>query len=131
MLLSDVKDWLKNLNTKFDNYFIGKLDTSKDDSLGIYNLRGSGNPYIALGGLDCTGYEIKRISLLIHVDKNANNTEKKAHELFEELLELDSFMLGEYKVKFIGLLVPEPQSIGTDNNGVYEYVIEFEIYYER
>ena len=40
-------------------------------------------------------------------------------------------MMGEYRVAFIGMLVPEPQMVGTDDNGVYESVIEFEIYYER
>ena len=34
-------------------------------------------------------------------------------------------------VYFINLLHAEPISIDTDENGVYEWVVEFGIYYER
>ena len=39
--LSDIRDWLKSFNL-FSNYYIGRLDTKKKNSLGIYNLQDTG-----------------------------------------------------------------------------------------
>ena len=39
--LSDIRDWLKSFNL-FDNYYIGRLDQKKNNSLGVYNLQDTG-----------------------------------------------------------------------------------------
>ena len=41
ILLSDIRDWLKSFGL-FDNYYIGRLDTKKKNSLGVYNLQDDG-----------------------------------------------------------------------------------------
>ena len=130
--LEIVKDWLKTLKPVFSHYYVGKLDGKQDDSLGVYNLkRSSGPPGIALGGLQATKTQKKQISLLIHGTKNNVQTEKKAIELYEALLSCGSFSLSSYQIDFIGLLVPEPVFVDHDDNGIAEYVIEFEIYYRK
>lgn len=131
LALSEIREWIKTLDTKFDHYYIGKLDNKKSMSLGIYSLSRTGNPYIALGGLKNTSCAVKQVSLLLHCDKNADSTERKAIALYEELMTISPKLIGTSKIDFIGLLVPEPQAVGTDDKGVYEYVIELEIYYER
>lgn len=131
LTLSEVRDWLEALNTKFDHYYIGKLDNKKAMSLGIYTLKRQGNPYIAVGGVENTTYAVKQVSLLLHCTKDANVTERKAIALYEEILNAQNVVIGKSIVDFIGLLVPEPQDVGSDDKGVYEYVIELEIYYER
>ena len=129
--LSDVRDGLKTAQPQFANYYIGKLDQKKEMSLGVYTLNRGGLPVIALGGLQNSSYSIKQVSLLIHWNKSQADTEEAADELFQYLMNAEPGMMGEYKIAFIGMLVPEPQMVGTDDNGVYESVIEFEIYYER
>lgn len=132
MTLEIVKDWLKTLTPVFAHYYVGKLDGKQEDSLGIYNLkRTSGPPGIALGGLQATKVMNKQVSLLIHGTKNNVQTEKKAIELYEALLSCGSFSLADVHVDFIGLLVPEPVFVDHDDNGIAEYVIEFEIYYRK
>lgn len=69
--------------------------------------------------------------MLIHWNKNSTETEKTAYKLYEQLEAVSSFLLNDTKVYFIKLLQSEPISVGTDDNGIYEYVIEFDIYYER
>ena len=64
ILLSDVRDWLKSFNL-FDNYYIGRLDSKKKNSLGVYNLQDSGRREV-IGDLKI--YESKGVSLLIHGD---------------------------------------------------------------
>lgn len=130
MDLSMVRDFLKTLEPKFSSYYVGKLDAKKDNSLGIYNLKRSGGPQIALGGLDATKTLIKKISLLIHGTKNNVETEKLSNALYESLLKTNVDVIGTYDVCMIGLLCDGPINVGNDDNGVCEYVIEFEIYYQ-
>lgn len=131
LLLSDMRDWLKTLNTGANNFYIGRLDAKKDKSIGIYPLKVSGPPTVALGGLDATKTATKSISILLHWNKNAKETEIAAINLFNKLLAAGSVTIGATKVNYIKLLVPEPVDVNTDTNGVYERVIECELYYER
>ena len=47
--LKDIRDWLKSFEL-FDNYYIGRLDTKKKNSLGVYNLQDTGRREV-IGGL--------------------------------------------------------------------------------
>lgn len=130
MLLEDVLVWIKTLNVKFDNYYIGVLDSKKDRSLGIYNLKRDSHPVIALGGLSNTKYQVKKISLLVHWNRATDETEEQAILLYETLMMSKPLITG-YECYFIGMLNSEPIDVGRDDNGICEYVIEFEIYYKR
>ena len=129
--LSDVRDWLKSFGL-FDNYYIGRLDTKKKNSLGVYNLQDTGR-HETIGGLK--KYEKKGISLLIHGDTNKTNTEKKAWSLYEKLEEL--IYTCEYPqicgkdIYFIELLNNQPVDVDQDSDSIYEYVIELNIYFEK
>lgn len=131
MTLKEVLEWIKTFNTKFDHYYIGTLDSKKDKSLGIYNLKRESKPILALGGLDCTSYNIKRISFLIHWNKASDVTEEQAIKIYEELLNAKPEKIGNHDINFVGMLTNEPIDVGRDENGICEYVIEFEIYYKR
>ncbi|MEF9917681.1 MAG: minor capsid protein [Eubacterium sp.] len=131
LLLSDIRDWIKTLNTGAENYYIGRLDAKKDKSIGIYPLKVSGSPEVALGGLNSTKTGVKSASILIHWTKNARETEVAAMKFYEMLLGAGSVTIGGTKVNYIKLLVPEPVDVGTDSGQVYERVIQCEFYYER
>ena len=151
--LADIKDWLKKLDTISvsdiykmtvkevnevklkqlaldsciiaDHFYIGKLDNKKDKSIGVYQLERSSPPGIAIGGISNTKTMEKSVSILIHWNKNAKETE------YYKLLNLRNFEINEYKVNFIRLLVPEPIDVGTDSKNVYERVIQATFYYEK
>ena len=156
--LSDIKDWLKKLDTKTvsevcqmsvkelnqtivkeltnksliaEYIYIGKLDNKKEKSIGIYQLKRSNPPNIAIGGFSNTKIMEKSISILVHWNKNAKETELKAYEIYYKLLCLRDFKINNRKVNFIKLLVPEPIDVGTDSSNVYERVIEATFYYEK
>lgn len=131
MTLNDVLGWLKTLDTKFDYYYMGTLDSKKNRSLGVYNLKRESKPIIAIGGIECTSYNVKRISLLIHWNQASNESENQAIQLYEELLKSKPNEIGNHSVNFIGMLTNEPVDVGRDDKGICEYVIEFEIYYKR
>ena len=127
--LADIRDWLKSFGL-FDNYYIGRLDTKKKNSLGVYNLQDTGRREV-IGGLK--KYEKKGVSLLIHGDTNKAKTEQKAFELYNALETIgeDKKRIGNKKVCFVQLLNNEPIDVDQDADSVYEYVIEMNIYFEK
>ena len=131
ILLSDVRDWLKSFNL-FDNYYIGRLDSKKKNSLGVYNLQDSGRREV-IG--DLKTYENKGVSLLIHGDNNKANTERRAWALYDKLEKLINSceypQIGKHNVYFIELLNNQPIDVDQDSNSIYEYVIEIKIYFEK
>lgn len=126
--LSDVRDWLKTL-IDANHYYIGKLDRKPERAIGVYQRKNPAPPTMAIGQL--SSYEIKPISVLIHWNKNADTTEKAAFDLYEEIKAVSSLTLNDTRVLFISLRQSEPVDVGTDDAGIYERVIEFDIYYER
>ena len=129
--LADIRDWLKSFGL-FDNYYIGRIDSKKKNSLGVYNLQDAGRREV-IGGLKV--YEKKGVSLLIHGDTNKANTERKAWDLYnaiESVSKNENILIAkEKKVFFIELLNNEPIDANQDSDSVYEYVIEMNIYFEK
>lgn len=60
-----------------------------------------------------------------------SESENAAYELFEKLRNISSLSIGDTHINYINLMVPEPQDVGTDDNGVYEYVIWLDLIYQR
>lgn len=131
MTLAEIRDWLKTFDLA-DNYYIGRLDNKKEKSLGVYDLPSRGAPVMALGGVSCSSYDVKGVSLLIHWNRNANETELAAARVWNALFGAAHVDVpGGSHIHYVQPLVPKPISVDTDENGVYEYVIEFNIYFRR
>lgn len=128
MLLNEVRDYLKT-KTDCPQWYIGKIDGTKEQCIGIYNVQGP-KPSIALGGLVNTSYSTKAISILVHWGKNANIAEQKSQEVYNSLFGQDAVIGNKRVIKF-DMRSSEPIGVGTDTNNIYEYVIETIIYYER
>lgn len=128
--LAEVRDWIKTFNAA-NNYYIGKLDNKQENSIGIYQRKTIDGPRVAIGGRSLASYDVKSISILIHWNKNANETEKRAQYLYNRLFEAESVVIGGTPIKMIALLQNEPVDVGTDDNNVYERVIKLDLYYER
>lgn len=129
LLLSDVRDYLKSLGIA-EHYYIGKLDNKQEKSIGVYQ-RGQNKYKIPVGGLKNKTYDVKSVSILIHWNKNARETEKQALFIFEKLETILRIMIGETFVSFVAMQTAEPVDVGTNDEGVYERVIWMDIYYER
>lgn len=133
LTLKDIREYIAGLEIAEDErVYIGKLDGKKEKSIGVYNRKAEGPLKLALGGLSCTSYGVRPISLLVHWNKSAVETEAAAYQLYEKLAhEETGLMTGDTEVRFLMLQVPEPVDIGTDDNGVYEYVIWLDLVYQR
>lgn len=130
MELHEVRDYLKKANIA-NNYYVGKLDSKKDKSIGVYQLK-KRNDYARAVGDECNDrIKQKGISILIHWNKNATETERAAQELFDFLNNTQpKTMIGKNEVSYIQMLNYEPIDVSTDEAGVYERVIEIIIYYK-
>ncbi|MFT4107742.1 MAG: minor capsid protein [Lacrimispora sp.] len=132
LTLKDVRQYISGLGIAVDdNVYTGKLDSKKQKSIGVYSRPTSGPANIAIGGLECTTYDTKPVSLLIHWNKNKDETERAAYRLFEKLRSVSSLTIGDAHVNYLRLMVPEPQDVGSDDDRVYEYVIWLDFIYER
>ena len=129
--LASIRDWLKTFKL-FDFYYVGRLDAKKKNSLGVYNLQDTGRREV-IG--DLKKYEKKGVSLLVHGDTNKTTTEQKAWKLYEAIEALImSYVypkIGGKNVYFIELLQNQPVDVDQDDDKIYEYVIELNIYFEK
>lgn len=132
LTLDAIRGYIGSLGIAGDgNVYIGKLNSKKDHSIGVYHRQGSGPPVMALGGYDYSSYDIRRISLLLHWDRDVQASEQVAYQLYEKLKNESSLSIGDTPINCIILQVPEPVDTGTDDNGVYEYVIWLDFVYQR
>lgn len=126
--LSNVREWLKSL-IDAEHFYIGRLDDKQEKSVGVYTLKTSGEPLRGIGSADLS-FDVIAVSVLVHWNENANETEVNARNLFEKLRTIKNVTINDSKVYMIQLLVPEPIDVGTDGT-IYERVIEFKLFYER
>lgn len=125
--LSNVRDWLKTL-IDAEHFYIGRLDDKQEKSVGVYTLKTSGEPLRGIGS--DLSFDVIAVSVLVHWNENANETEVNARNLFEKLRTIKNVTINDSKVYMIQLLMPEPIDVGTDGT-IYERVIEFKLFYER
>ena len=127
MLLSEIREYLKS-KIESPQWYLNKMG-DKDESITIYNAIGSA-PRIALGGLEQTSYTTKAITILVHWGKNSNKAELKAQEVYNAFFGQDGTIGGKRIIQF-KMKTDSPVYVGTDTEGIIEYVIEVIIYYER
>ena len=119
LTLDNIRGYIASLGIAEDsNVYIGKLNGKKERSIGV-------------GGYEYSSYDIRRISLLIHWNKSVQASEQAAYELYEKLKNVSSLSIGDTPIHCIILQVPEPVDVGTDDKGVYEYVIWLDFVYQR
>lgn len=132
MKLRDVRDYVALLGIAADeNCYCGKMEDKKEKSIGVYPLKERQKGSIPLGGIENGSYGVKAVSFLIHWNRSPTESETAADALQEALISCREQQINEQTIKFIFAAYDEPIPVDTDENGIYEYVIECLIYYER
>ena len=126
-MLANFRDYLKTLDVA-SNYYLGKMVNETEQSLGVYSQQGLRR--VEAIGKD-SSYDIAGFVLLLHWNKNANESETAARDLFEKIRYITDTDMGNTHVDYLDLLEAEPTFLGTDGNGVYEFSIAGRIYYRR
>lgn len=132
ILLKDIRDYIATLGIVEDEHcYSSKMPDKKDKSIGIYNLKTTRQPGTAAGGDKNRSYVTKGISLLVHWNKYPTETEKASIQLYNALRSTRQAQVNGHNIIFIQMLQEEPVSVDTDENGVFEYVIECLFYIEK
>lgn len=111
--------------------YCGKMQDKKDRCIGVYNLNSSRAKREVIGGDINSSYRIKPVSFLAHWDDSLEKTEKAADALYQAIKEIRNVTVNGKRVLFTRMLTDEPVDVGTDDSGVYEFVVEADFYYER
>lgn len=128
MTLKEVKDFLKT-QIEADNWKIGIYDNSKDKTICVRNLTSNRNT-LALGGLKNTTTRTKGVSIVVHWNKNPDETERISQQIHDAFYGQHP-LINDKQVVLCEMRSDEPISLGTDSSGVYEYVIELWITYKE
>lgn len=115
MTLKEYKDEFKASFKWSEAISIGKIDNNKEKAVCFYNSKRTLAPIKAI---DSNTYKIKPITVLLRYTKNQDTAEKMALSIYEHF---DDRLIGRTIAQHI---YSEPVSLGTDDNGVYEYSIE-------
>ncbi len=129
MTLADVRDYIDSLNLA-DHVYMAKLPDKQEHSIGVYNSKHQYPYKTAIGGTALESYGTKYVTFLVHWDESPRETEKAATALFEAIQKVEEAAINDATIKFIQPLY-EIQGVGTDDNGIYEMVIEAAVIYER
>lgn len=132
MTLKDVRDYVATLEIAEDEHcYCGKMPDKKEKSIGVYPLKRGQPPRIPLGGTRNASYGKKAVSILVHWNRSPGETEEAAKRLQEALMCSRQEQANGKLIKFILLSNEEPIPVGTDDGGIYEYVLEAMIYYDK
>lgn len=126
-MLADIRDYIKTLEIA-DYCTIGKIDNSKEKAIGIY-----GDGYMAR--VEAFGknssYDVMGVRILYHGTKNLKETEQVARSLYDALRYITDTDMGTIHVQYFDLNYSEPVFLGTDGNGVFEYIVSGVVYYRK
>lgn len=132
MTLDDVRDYVATLGIAADEHcYCGKMPGKKEKSIGVYPLKNRLPCNIPIGGMENASYSTKGISFLVHWNRIPGESEAAAIRLQQELLSCKEKHINTHTIKFIDVAYREPVSVDTDDDGIYEYVIECLFYCER
>lgn len=131
MMLSDVRDYIASLGiAEQGNVYMGKLDSKPEESIGVYNSKHQHSYKTAIGGPELESYNAKYVTLLVHWNKSSRDTESSAMALFKAVRNTREVIINNETIKFIQPIY-ELQDVGTDDDGVYEMVIEMAVIFEK
>lgn len=128
MTLKEIKDWLKP-QFQADHWILASYDKSKDKTVCIRNLATS-RGRLALGGVEQTSTAVKGLSIVLHWTKNPDESEQAAQNLYSIFYGQNPVIAGCRVVKF-DMRNDEPVSVGQDDSGINEYVIEVYVTYVK
>ena len=132
LYLSEVRDFIAGLLTGIvddENVYSGIMQDKQEMSVGVYNQK-RGTPKLSAVGVN-PSYSRKAVSVLVHWNKSPKQTEHAAAAVYAAIERAGRTKAGANNILFVKMTTEEAVDLGTDDNGVFEMVIEFDIYYER
>lgn len=132
LTLVDIAECIANLNIADRKHiYCGRMADKKACSIGVYNLSSRRQRQNTVGGSENSSYRVKPVSMLVHWNKSTSDTEEASMRLYEAVSNVRNVEVNNKRILFAEMLTDIPVDVGTDDNGIYEMVIEADFYYER
>lgn len=129
LTLLDVVNWIEPLIDCGGNIAVSNIDGNKDKFIGIYDQKTNSRPQRVVLGEKAKYFE-KSISILIHWTNNPSQAEIKAHEVYQVLMSVSNSTT-ESGIKIVYVKSIALISLGRDEKGIFEYVIDANIIYMK
>lgn len=126
MTLSDLRDYFKSDFPWKESISVGKIDKNKERAVCFYHSKVSRPKINTIGGKANRSYTVRPISILLRFGKNYEAAAEKAKEIYD-FFDEKTFDLNNERV-FVISPYNEPIDLGTDDQGVYENSLEFDLY---
>lgn len=107
----------------------GKIDNNAEKAICFYNSKRTLAYDARIGGKNNKSTNIKPITILLRYTKNQDSAETMAQKIYTFYCERVFFI--EEKRIFVEMLYNDPIYLGTDDNGVFEYSFELNMYEGR
>lgn len=129
MTLKTIKDFFKSAYGWTNSVSIGKIDNDADKAICFYHSRIGVAKTQTVGGKQNRTYGVLPVTVLLRWTKNADAAEAEAQSLYS-FFDEKNFEINQKRV-FIISKYDGPIDLGTDDDGVYEYSFEFDVYYDK
>ena len=133
-IINDLRDYIAQAD--FDDYNpatvychrmpVGDIAVS-EKLIGVYESTRSEYYKRALAGLDT--YDVQYISVLIHWTRDPGESLNAARAVFDMIKNIRNVQSGDSVFLFCIPIYSAPVPVGTDQDGVCEYVVEAALYY--
>lgn len=129
MTLSQLRDYFKVDFPWNDSVSVGKIDQNKERAVCFYHSKVSRPKINTIGGKENRSYSVMPITILLRYGKNYEIAAQKAQSIYD-FFDEKSFIYNDERV-FVISPYDRPIDVGTDDMGIYENTIEFDIYMQR
>ena len=126
MTLSDLRDYFKSNFSWKESISVGKIDKNKERAVCFYHSKVSRPKINTVGGKGNRSYTVLPISILLRFGKNYEAAAEKAKEIYD-FFDEKTFDLNNERV-FVISPYNAPIDLRTDDQGVYENSLEFDLY---
>ncbi len=126
MTLSDLRDYFKSDFPWKESISVGKIDMNKERAVCFYHSKVSRPKINTIGGKGNRSYTVLPISVLLRFGKNYEAAAEKAEEIYN-FFDERTFDLNNERI-FVISPYNAPIDLGTDDQGVYENSLEFDLY---
>lgn len=127
MTIKIIRIWFQSLDPSFTAYQHKLTETIREKLISFQ--RGiSTSKSKPIGGRANESYNWIRVNCIVHWTKSISESDVKAQEL-GTLLDSASGAIGDYRI--VKIDIERNIGIGMDDNGIYEYAVEFLLTYKR
>ena len=128
-MLTAIKDYFKTAFGWGEPISIGKIDNNEQRAICFYNSRTQRTTAHTFGGRALQSYRHYPVTILLRYGKGKQAAQDMAESVFSFFDESQFTIDGRHA--FALSIYDGPIDLGTDDNGVFEYSVELDIYIKK